>query len=176
VHCGNILETYGVSISMELIRIRARVAPALASLFVILLLCMFEARRPVASAGLRIPLYPLHPEPHPSGICNARAVIFWLDRDGKMRINETETQASELRNRVHEIFEDRTVQRAYVIADSEVSYAQFADFLGRIVGATQKLDVVLISGQLRREVETEPTFECVTLPFTEATQLRRAQP
>jgi biopolymer transport protein ExbD len=117
----------------------------------------------MVSTGMQIPLYPLHPEPHPSGNCNARAIIVWLAQDGSIRVNETKVGRDELRSRILEIFENRAVRRVYVIADSRVSFDQFADFLSRIVGALPDLDVVLVSGQLRKEAEEEPTFECVTI-------------
>jgi len=139
-------------------RLRTMQAPAMAGLFVILLLCFLAVRRPV-SEGLQLPLYPLHPEPHPSGECNARAIVLWLTQDGKMWINDTETEPSDLRPKLEEIYEWRSKRRAYAVVDSGVSVQQFADFMSRIVGVSPKLDVVLLSGDLRHEVEQGPTFD-----------------
>ena len=136
-------------------------APALASVFVILCLCAFIARQPKPAEGVPIHLYPLHQKPNISGGCPNRQVVLWLTRDGKMRIDDTEIQPDRLRPILAEVFENRYDRRAYVVADSDVSYGQFADFISRIVGASSNLDVVLLSGQLRHQAETEPVFECL---------------
>ena len=143
---------------MDPSRLRALIAPAMASLFLVLSLCAFVVRRP-ESVGMRIPLVPLHSESHLSGVCNYMPIVLWLTADGKMWINVTEVSPDKLRARIAEIKEYSMDRRVYVVADPGVSYGKFADFLDRIVDATQNLQVVLLSGQLRREVEQGPTFE-----------------
>jgi biopolymer transport protein ExbD len=145
---------------MSLNELRAVLAPSLASLFLILCLCAFVVRSPEA-AGTRFHLYPLQPEANASGGCNSRAIILWLADDGRIWINETEIPRAELTARLDDIYEDRIVRRAYVFADSDVSFQQFADYLRRIAATRPKLDFVLVSGDLRSEVNREPTFECV---------------
>ncbi len=86
-------------------------------------------------------------------------MVLWLTRDGRMWMNDYEVPPDRLRARLAEVYEYRMLKNVYVVADSEVSYGQFADFMSRIVGASPNLNVILLSGQLRREVETEPTFE-----------------
>jgi hypothetical protein len=143
---------------MSLNQLRAVLAPSLASLFLILCLCAFVARRPEA-AGIRFRLYPLHPEVNDSGVCNARAIVLWLTHDGRMWINETEIPRAELTTKLDEIYENRVERRAYVVADSDVSFQQFADYLSRIAATRPKLDYVLLSGDLLREAENGPTFD-----------------
>ena len=58
-----------------------------------------------------------------------------------------------------EMLENRGSQRVYVVANSNVSYEQFTDLMSKVVDALPNLDVVLLSGDLRREVEREPTFD-----------------
>jgi biopolymer transport protein ExbD len=157
---GNIIVAGGVCISMDPNRLRMAMAPVLASVFLILSLCSVVARRQ-SSTGIPFHLYPLHPETNLSGVCNSRAIVLWLTRDGRIWINDTEVAPATLRKKLGEIFENRTVQRAYVVTDSEASYYEFANYMSSISGATPRLDVVLLSGQLRREVEHEPTFEGV---------------
>jgi hypothetical protein len=143
---------------MSLNQLRAVLAPSLASLLLILCICSFVPRRPSAS-GIHLHLYPLHPENNLSGVCNTRAIVLWLTRDGRMWINETEVSPAQIRPKLEEVFEYRTVRRAYAVVDSGVPYGQFADFFARIASVTPKLDFVLLSGDLRRKVEREPTFE-----------------
>ena len=76
-----------------------------------------------------------------------------------MWINDYEAAPEDLTPKLHVIFENRYVRRAYVVADSDVSYGSFADFLSRIALVKPKLDYVLLSGDLRREADHEPTFE-----------------
>jgi biopolymer transport protein ExbD len=143
---------------MDPFRSRTLIAPAMASLFLVLSLCAFVVQRP-ESVGMQIPLLPLHPEAHPSGNCNARELVLWLTQDGKMWINDYEQSPDKLRGKIADIMENRYYKNLYIVADSGVSYGKFADFLSRIVGASPDLHVVLLSGQLRREVEQGPTFE-----------------
>jgi biopolymer transport protein ExbD len=138
--------------------LRTLIAPAMASLFLTLSLCALVVQRPV-STGIQIPLLPLHPEAHPSGNCTARAIVLWLTQDGRMWINDYEQSPDKLRGKIAEIMENRSYKNLYIVADSSVSYGKLADFMSRIVDASPGLHVVLLSGQLRREVEQWPTFE-----------------
>jgi hypothetical protein len=138
-------------------QLRAVLVPSLASLFLILWLCAFAPLRP-AAAGIHLHIYPLHPEGEVSYQCNASSIVLYLARDGRMRINETQIPPAELTARLNEVFDYRVVRRAYVVAASDVSYGQFVDYLNRIAATEPKLDVVLLSGDLRREAEHEQTF------------------
>jgi biopolymer transport protein ExbD len=142
---------------MDPFRFRALIAPAIASLFLVLSLCAFMVQRP-SSVGIRIPLLPLHPEAHPPGYCNYMPIVFWLTQDGRMWINVYEQSPDKLSAKITEIMEYRADKRVYVVSDSGVTYGKFVDFLSRIVGASPDLHVVLLSGQLRHEVEQKPTF------------------
>jgi hypothetical protein len=74
-------------------------------------------------------------------------------------MNEYEIAPDALSAKIAEVFGNRYVKKVYVVADSDVTYGQFADFMSKIVGASPNLNVILLSGQLRHEVESEPTFE-----------------
>lgn len=143
---------------MSLNQLRAVLAPSLASLFLMLGLISFLARR-AQSTGLSFHLYSLHPEGNVSYQCNARSIVLSLTHDGRMRINETTIPPAGLTPRLNDIFEYRLIRRAYVVADSQVSYGQFADYLDRIAAARPKLDFVLLSGDSRREAEQEQVFD-----------------
>jgi biopolymer transport protein ExbD len=143
---------------MDLIRLRTMLAPAFAGLFVILLVCFVMVRRPT-TGGVWIHLYPLHPKSNPSGVCNYREIVLWLTKDGKMWMNDYQVPSGGLRAKLAEVFGNRMIKKVYVVADSEVSYEQFVDFMSKIVGASPDLHVILLSGQLRQEVESGPTFE-----------------
>lgn len=141
---------------MGLNQLRSMLAPAVASLFLIRWLCSFAAREP--AAGIPFQLYPLHPEGKVSYECNARSIVLYLTRDGRIRINETEIAPADLTLKLDKIFEYRVERRAYVVADSAVPYGRFVDYLSRIASVQPKLDFVLLSGDLQREAEREQTF------------------
>jgi biopolymer transport protein ExbD len=144
---------------MDLGKLRAIFAPAIASIFVILVLCVFVSRTPQPANGIRIPIYPLQPEANPSGVCNSRPPVVWLSEDGKLWMNNLEVHPRRLRPLIIEMLGSRERQRVYVVANSNLSYGQFAQVLSEVVGAIPNLDLVLLSGDLLREVEREPTFD-----------------
>jgi biopolymer transport protein ExbD len=154
---------------MDLYRLRSLLAPALASLFLVLSLCAFVVQRPV-SVGIHVPVAQLHPEERPILACDALKMVIWLTLDGKMWINDREVSPDTLRAKIAEIIENRYDQKVYIVADSGVSYGMFADFMSRIVGATPNIQVVLLSGQLFREVKQSFTYEgaCVIVVSPEA--------
>ena len=76
-----------------------------------------------------------------------------------------------MRGKIADIMENRWYKRVYVVADSEVSYGKFTDFMSRIVGASPDMQVVLLSGQLRHEVEQGPTFEGLCILESPESQL-----
>jgi biopolymer transport protein ExbD len=135
---------------MDPFRLRLLIAPAMASLFLMLSLCAFMVQRP-ESVGFRIPMVRLHHDPLRPYDCDGRAEFLRLTMDGKTWINETEIPADQLRLRVATLMEDRAERVVYVVVDSELSYGQFAEFLGSIEGATTDLHVVVVSGEIRRE-------------------------
>ena len=74
-------------------------------------------------------------------------------------MNSFEISPGRLRPVIVEMLENRGIQRVYIVANSNLSYGQFAQVVSEVVGALPNLDVVLLSGDLRREVEREPTFD-----------------
>jgi len=90
--------------------------------------------------------------------CDGRFEFIRLTKDGKTWINEAEIPVNQVRQRVAALMEDRAERVVYVVVDSELSYGQFAEFLGKIVGATDDLHVIVISGEIRREFEKPRVF------------------
>jgi biopolymer transport protein ExbD len=133
-------------------RLRTLLAPALASLFLILVLCAIGAHRP-ASVGFRIPIILIHHHPQEPTDCEGRAVFLRLTKDGRTWINDTELPESQLASEVAEVMENRAERVVYVVVDSELPYGQFAQFLDKIAGATTDLHLVVVSGEIRRAFE-----------------------
>ncbi|MGA2809204.1 MAG: hypothetical protein ABSE87_13815 [Terracidiphilus sp.] len=137
---------------MDLNRLYALIAAQLASLFLVLVLCTFEVRRP-GSVGFRIPMLRIHRTAQNEFDCEGRFEFLRLTRDGKTWVNSTEIPASQVRPTVATLMENRAERVVYVVGDSELPYGQFAKFLDSIEGATEDLHVVVVSGEIRRQFE-----------------------
>ena len=137
---------------MDFNRLRALIAAPVASLFLILTLCTFAVQRP-RSVGIRIPMIRLHRNPLESTDCGGRAEFIRLTKDGRTWINEIEVPANRIATAVSVLMENRAERVVYVVVDSDLSYGQFAEFLGKIKDATTDLHVVVISGTILRAFE-----------------------
>jgi biopolymer transport protein ExbD len=153
---------------MDLMRLRAMLAAPVAAVFLLLVLVGFAARQ---RAEVGVPLW-FYPKDRGSedeiGVCNYRRLVVWLDRDGTVRINETRIPPGTLRARLAEIFEYRAFKQVFVVADSGVSWQQFLSFFSQIEGASPGLEVVLLSGELRREAERGEAYPCAMIPVPQA--------
>ena len=70
-----------------------------------------------------------------------------------MWISSTDIAPDRLTAIIALIMENREDRRVYVVADSQVSYSQFADFLGKIAGAGPNLRIALLSDRLQKDFE-----------------------
>jgi len=127
-------------------------AAPMASLFLILLVFGLIDWRP-ASVGFRVPMIRLHHDPNEPSDCGGRAEFVRLTKDGRTWINSEEIPAGQVQAAVAAQMANRAERVVYVVADSELSYGQFASFLDRVSGATSDLHVVLVSGEIRRAFE-----------------------
>jgi hypothetical protein len=135
---------------MDPFRIRTLIAPAMASLFLVLSLCAFVVQRP-EPVGFRIPMVRIHRTYQHEFSCDGRFEFFRLTRDGKTWINATEIPEDQVRLKVAHLMENRAERVVYVMVDSELSYGQFAAFMDSIEGATDDLHIIVVSGEIRRE-------------------------
>src|SRR5271169_6761579 len=137
---------------MDVNRLFSLLAVPLAGIFLILILCTFAMRKPV-STGIRIPVIRLHHDPNEPTDCGGRSEFIRLTRDGRTWINEDEIPRDQLVPKIAELMESRVERAVYVVVDSEMSYGQFAEFLGQVAGAATDLHVVVVSGEVRRALE-----------------------
>jgi len=156
---------------MDFNRLRLIVAPALASLFLILSLCAFVVQRPV-SAGFRVPMVRIHHDPQEPYDCDGRPEFLRLTKDGRTWVNEAEIPGGQLASTVASLMENRAERVVYVMVDSELSYGQFAGFLGKIAAATSDLHVVVVSGEVRRAFEKRPDLCDFVYPVNQSSLLR----
>ena len=138
---------------MNLNSLRTMLAAPFASLFLVLTLCSFVVQYP-ASTGFRIPMIRLHHDPKEPTDCGGRVEFARLTRDGRMWINDDEFSADRLAPAIADLMENRAERVVYVVADSDLSYGQFTNFMDKVAGSTADLHVVLVSGQILRAFET----------------------
>jgi hypothetical protein len=156
---------------MDLNRLRALVAAPVASLFLILLLCVLAVQRPV-SAGIQMPLMGIHIIP--AGDCfqglSDRDVIVRIQNDGSTWINETRLSPEEIRKDLTLIYENRAERYLFFVVDPGVSFGEFADLYSKAASSTPDLHIGLLSRGIRGKIERCPpgagcTYEWPNLPF-----------
>ncbi len=142
---------------MTLSQIRLLVTPALASLFLILLVCALVVPHP-ASVGLSLPILRVRPIPIQdcSDAISDRDVVIKIRGDGSTWINETKLSPSVLRKTLTEIYEYRQYKFVYMIVDPEVPYGAFADIYDKAASSTPGLHIGLLTRQFRNQVEQCP--------------------
>lgn len=91
-------------------------------------------------------------------------IVLRLTRDGRMWFNQTEVSPNEIGERVAEVVRSRQEFAVYVMADSQVSYSQFINFLDRLYGAIPALRVILVTDTLRERLMGPPVVTVRTTP------------
>jgi biopolymer transport protein ExbD len=145
---------------MDLAGLKAMLAAPMAALFLVLVLVAFGQRQGKA-VGVPLKVYAIPPDPSEFVPCDHGGIVVEIDRAGRVGIVPAEIPRAKLRQLLGEILENRYERRVYVAADSGVPYQDFVDILSRIEGASQGLQVVLLSGELRRKQEEKWVFPCV---------------
>lgn len=127
----------------------------LASLFLILVLCVFGVQRQ-PSVGIRIPITRIRTVPF--NICPGiyTSIHVQLHKDGSYWINETQVPANEFRSRLAEIYEDREEKILPRVSDPNASLEDFANFYSNAASSTKDLHIVLRTRGLEAQLEQCP--------------------
>jgi biopolymer transport protein ExbD len=155
---------------MDLSRLRALVAAPLASLFLVLVLCTFEVRRPV-SAGIHVPITRVRTDPIDSCEGVDRWIVVLLHKDGSAWINEAPVPAGELRSRLAEIYENRKYKLIYMFSDPDVSFGEFANFYNTVASSTSDLQIGLRTRKLEAQLERCPLGSSCGLEWPDHTYI-----
>jgi biopolymer transport protein ExbD len=155
---------------MDPFRFRTLIAPAMASLFLLLSLCAFVAQGPV-SVGMNLPV--LQVRDIPSYDCPGvdRSIYVQLHKDGSYWINETQVPANELRFKLSEIYEYRKEKYILMFPDTDVSYGEFANFYNVVSSSTSNLHIILRTRQLQAQLNLCPPFGSCGLDWPDHTYL-----
>ncbi|MGA3373654.1 MAG: hypothetical protein ABSC48_18045 [Terracidiphilus sp.] len=142
---------------MDLFRLRALIAPVMASLFLVLSLCAFVLPRP-ASAGMHLPVLRVWAIPGYDCPGVDRWIVVQLHKDGSYWINETQVPANELRAKLTEIYENRKEKYILMFPNTDVSFGEFANFYSAVVSSTSNLRIILRTRQLQEQLDLCPEF------------------
>jgi biopolymer transport protein ExbD len=144
---------------MDFNRLLAVLPAPFAGLFLVLSLLAFVAQTPV-SEGIRIPVIRLHHDAQEPTDCDGRSEFVRLTADGKTWINSGEVPENRLTVTIADLMENRAERVAYLVAVSDLSYGQFAGVLDKVTGAATDLHIVVVSGEIRRALETNGELLC----------------
>jgi biopolymer transport protein ExbD len=137
---------------MDLNHLRSMLAPAFASLFLILLPVTFLVPRP-APEGIRIPLLSIHRNSHPYLACDGNPIFLNFSRDSGVSINGSKIPRSTLQKDIAEKMERRVERVVFLVADPQMSVQEFAQFFGTLKGSVPDLHVIVVSGEVRRALD-----------------------
>jgi biopolymer transport protein ExbD len=132
---------------MGLERFRTLLALPLASLFLILLACVFALQRPV-SIGVRMPLLRLRPH-SPDISCDGRWVFVELLDDGTTEVNSEPVPPQGLSAMVGKLMESHAERVVYLVPSPGISYARFVETLAALQVSAPDTHVGVLSGAVR---------------------------
>jgi biopolymer transport protein ExbD len=100
----------------------------------LVLLVIFMTISPQLPTGLETNI-PQPPPPHPSQEINEKIIVLSMDRNGVIRINQTEVEAAQLVVQLRDIFKTRNDRTVFVQADDELLFNDVAQMIDAAKGA-----------------------------------------
>jgi biopolymer transport protein ExbD len=141
---------------MDFNRLSSLVAVPLASLFLIVVLCVFGVQRP-PSVGVMVPLEHVRVVPNKEcDFLSDREIVVQLHRDGSTWINETRVSHDKLRSELAEIFKYRHESYVYITSDPDVSFEEFANLYSTVDSSTSNIRIVLLTAKMRALIQQCP--------------------
>jgi len=141
---------------MDPFRLRSLIAPAMASLFLMLSLCAFVVQRP-DSVGMHVPITKVRVHSYKDcDFLSDREIVIRLRKDGSTWINETRESPDKLRSVLAEIYDNREEKVIYMLPDPDVSFQEFADIYNKAASSTSDLHIVLSTHRLDKELDQCP--------------------
>jgi biopolymer transport protein ExbD len=147
---------------MDPLRLRVLLAAPLASLFLVLSLCTFVVRSPVA-ARIMVPL-PVTRIVDLNECPDDRDIVVVITPD-QLRINETPISLEDLRPLLRQIFENRVSVAAFILVEPGVSFSRFADVYSEMQKSDERLSIGIISRGLEEQAEHAAYGKAVRLVF-----------
>jgi|SRR4051812_2507968 len=141
---------------MGLERFRTLLALPLASLFLILLVCVFAIQRS-PSAGIRVPMMRVRQAPLTN--CAFNGFTVYLRSDGKIAGGDREDVVPReiMLSRVKEARDNIQDDTIFVITDPDVSYEQFAELIADIHNVAPPDHIAIVTHEGQITMFYEPT-------------------
>jgi biopolymer transport protein ExbD len=137
------------------------VAPSLATLFVLLTLCIFAVQS-TPSTGIKIPILRLHH--HKDQLtCDGRWEFVQLLDDGTTKINEEQIREEDLASLVNNIMESRAERLIYMVPSPAIPYSRFVGTLSTLRKTVPDLHIGVLSGEVR-DAYMKPGLHRLYLP------------
>ncbi|MDQ1388580.1 MAG: hypothetical protein QOF56_2034 [Acidobacteriaceae bacterium] len=155
LHSGTIAKHQVFKNDVALERFRTSMALPLASLFLILLGCVFAIQRP-ASMGVRMPLLRLR-QPRQDISCDGRWVFVELLEDGKAKVNSEPAPTENLSAIVGQLMESRAERVVYLVPSRGISFYRFVETLNALQESAPGTHVGVLSGTVRDQYEGPST-------------------
>jgi biopolymer transport protein ExbD len=148
---------------MDPSRLRALIAPAMASLFLVLSLCAFVAQRP-PSVGMRLQMPRVQRHADWRECEDDMPIFVIIHKNGDVFIRQTQENPSDLVLTIANIMANRESERAvYVIPDSDVPFSLVAGIYDKIASSATTLDapfhVFLVTERIKRYAESYDVHE-----------------
>jgi len=146
---------------MDKDRLATPLLASMVGLLLILSVCAFELERPV-STGMRVPVIRVGAVPNEEcGAVNSRSIVISIKNDGSTLINETHIPLGELKDRLTEIYSNRSVKIAFVLPDPDVSFGHFANAYDKVASSTKDLRIGLLAPNLvNPPSQCRPAWKC----------------
>ncbi len=103
----------------------------------LVLLVIFMTISPTSPAGVRANI-PQQPPPGPIQEPEQKAIVLSMDRNGVIKINQTEVEPAQLMGRLEDIFKTRSDRTLFVQADADLLFNDVAQLLDAARGAGVK--------------------------------------
>lgn len=132
---------------MGLERFRTLLVLPVASLFLILLVCVFALQRPT-STGIRMPLLKLK-SPGQDFTCDGRWVYVELLKDGSAQVNLEPVPNQNLSAMVGRLMQSRAERVVFLVPSPDTSYSRFVETLNALQKSAPDTHVGVLSGTLR---------------------------
>jgi biopolymer transport protein ExbD len=146
---------------VDLLRLRSLLAPSLAALFILLMLCVFAVQSP-HSSGIKIPLLTLNHDKDRL-TCDGRWEFVQLLDDGTTKINEEQIRDEDLGLLVSNIMESRAERVIYVVPSPGIPYSRFVETLNTLKKSVPDMHIAVLSGRVR-DVYMRPSLHRTYLP------------
>ena len=144
---------------MDPFHFRTLIAPAMASLFLVLSLCAFvmQGSEPV---GVHVPMPRIQRHADWRECEDDMPIFVIIHKNGSVFIRQTQESPDDLAPTIALIMSNRETERAvYVMPDSDVPFSLVAEIYDKIPSLTENLHVFLVTEQIKSFAESNDVSE-----------------